>query len=219
MRRLPRLLLLGLTWLAATGHIGMCDLFRPATPERGGTGTLIHTNYTDPDSTLGTMARGMAAKGDGRDAYMGGIADTVRDARSFTATFDPAVLARYNSQPGAVPGYDPWTTDLERTVFLNFIQYKTTEYAMAWGPDNSNPIDDRQQDSAVLHRSYQITTQLSSSTLIIAVGYADLTFARTPSGRWVITRWDDRVDPAYGGANPSNPEQVPYGWRRLTQRG
>ena len=219
MRRLPRFALLALAWLAATGHVGMCDLFRPATPERGGTGNVILTNYTDPDSTLATMARGMAAKADGRDAYMGGVADTIRDSRSFTATFDPAVLARYNSQPNAVPGYDPWTTDLERTVFLNFIQYKSGEYAMTWGPDTFNPIDDRQPDSAVLHRSYQITARLDpTTTLIIAVGYADLTFVRTASGRWAITRWDDRVDPAYGGANPSNPDQVPYGWRRLTQR-
>ena len=217
MRRVRGFALLALAWLAASGHVGMCDLFRPATPERGGGGTVILTNYSDADSTLATMARGMSAKGDGRDAYMGGIADTLRDGRSFTATFDPAVLARYNSQPGAVQGYDPWTADLERTVFVNFVQYRVTAYVMTWGPDTFNPVDDRQPDSAVLHRHYQITSD--NGTLIIAVGYADLTFAHTPSGRWVLTRWNDRVDPAFGGANPSNPEQVPYGWRRLTQRG
>ena len=217
MRRLvPHLGLLAVAWLVTTGAVGACDLFRPAVPERGGGGVIVLTNYTDPDSTLATLARGLASKGDGRDAYMGGIADPVRDARSFEATFDPAVLARYNSRPGALPVPSPWSTKEEGTFFSSFAQYKTTPYAMVWGPDNNNPIDDKTGDPRLIHRSYQVTTQLSGATQIIAVGFADLTFTPTPSGRWVILRWQDRVDPAFGGANPSNPEQVPLGWRRLT---
>lgn len=218
-RRAPRLALLALAWLAASGHVGMCELFRPATPEQGAAGIVVLTNYTDPDSTLATMARGLGAKGDGRDAYMGGVADTARDARSFRALFDPAVVARYNAQPGATGGWDPWTGDLERTFFFNFVQYKTTPFTMTWAPDEFNPTDDRQPDTALLHRYYHVTTRLSDgSDLLIAVGYADLQFVRTVGGRWVIVIWTDRADPASGGANPSNPEQVPLGWRRLTLR-
>jgi hypothetical protein len=219
-RRLPYLGLLLLAWLAATGEVGVCPLFQPATPEQGGGGVIIPTNYLDPDSTLATLARGMNAKANGRDAYMGGIADTTRDGRSFRANFDPSVVARYNAQPGAVGGWDPWGTDLERQWFFNFVQYKSGAYTMTWGPDTFHPADDRGVDVALLHRSYKITSlQSDGSNLIIAVGYADLFFLRNASGRWVILRWDDRADDAYGGANPPNAEQVPLGWRRLTQRG
>ena len=54
-------------------------------------------------------------------------------------------------------------------------------------------------------------------TIIIAVGYADLTFTRTPNDRWVITRWDDHVDPDVG-VNPSEAEQLTLGRRRLESR-
>jgi hypothetical protein len=221
MRRLaPRLVLLSLAWLTATGSVGMCKLFRPATPELGGSGVLIPTNYSDPDSTLTTLARGIAGKGNGLSAYMGGIAQDVRDGRDFNATFDPAVLARYNSSPGhTVP--NPFGADLERTFFFNFVQYmKGADYSMSWGPDNFNPIDQPPAaDTALVHRSYQVTAHLSDgSTSIIAVGYADLSFLHTAANRWVIVNWQDRVDAAYGGANPPNPEQVCMGWRRLNLR-
>jgi hypothetical protein len=213
--------LLLLAWLASTGSIGMCDLFKPATPEAGGTGTLVLTNYSDPDSTLDTMARGMAAKGNGTSAYMGGIADTVRDLHIFRTVFDQAVLARYNSIPGALEPPDPWG-DQERTFFFNFIQYKSNaSYDMKWDldPFNPDPPLGPGDTSALRHRSYQVTAKQSDgSVAIIAVGYAELLFVRTTTGRWVIAVWSDHVDPAYGGANPPNPDQVCLGWRRLNLR-
>jgi hypothetical protein len=221
MRRVaPRLGLLALAWLAATGEVGVCPLFRPATPEQGGTGTIIPTDYTDPDSTLATMARGIAGKGEGIDAYMGGIADTVRDVHLFRAFTDPAVESRYLSTPGALPIPVPWSTDNERHFFSAFVTYRKTAYTMIWGPDQFNPVDDLGSDLATLHRHYLITTRLTDgSDLVIAVGYVDLLMVRTTAGRWVVVIWNDRVDPAFGGADPPNPEQVAYSWRRLTQRG
>lgn len=220
-RRLATLGVLLLAWLASTGSVGMCELFRPATPEAGGTGTVVLTNYNDPDSTLATMARGVAAKNDGTSAYMGGIADTVRDLHVFRTVFDQAVLSRYNSIPGALPIPDPWG-DQERTFFFNFIQYKkNAEYHMTWAPDpfNPDPPTDLSAPVWLLHRSYQVTTKQSDGSLgIIAVGYAELFFVRTNTGRWVIAVWSDHVDPAYGGANPPNPDQVCLGWRRLNLR-
>ncbi|MGH7743143.1 MAG: hypothetical protein ACRENS_14110, partial [Candidatus Eiseniibacteriota bacterium] len=153
-RNLAPLGLLLLVWLASIGALGMCDLFKPATPESGGTGTLVLTNYSDPDSTLSTMARGIAAKTNGTDAYMGGIADTVRDLHVFRTAFDQAVLQRYNSIPGAQVVPDPWGSQ-ERTFFFNFIQYKANAaYTMTWAPDNFNPDapTDPNAPSALLHR-------------------------------------------------------------------
>ncbi|MBI1799570.1 MAG: hypothetical protein HYR73_07750 [Candidatus Eisenbacteria bacterium] len=218
-RHAPRIAILVLAWLSATGEVGVCPLFRPATPEQGGTGTLVHTNYSLPDSTLATLARGVAAKVNGTDAYMGGIADTTRDHHLFRAFFDAAIVARYTSNPNAQPVPNPWNTDLERTFFFNFVQYKSLDYKMTWASDVSNPIDDLGPDFATLHRSYQVTNRLSDGTdAIIAVGYADLFFVHTSSGRWVIVNWVDRVDPAFGGANPPNPDQICIGWRRLNLR-
>jgi hypothetical protein len=213
--------ILALAWLATTGAVGVCGLFRPASPEKGGVGVLIPTNYSDPDSTLATLARGIAGKGNGLAAYSGGIADTTRDARSFTATFDPAVLSRYNSLPGAVKPPDRWDEVYERTFFFNFVQYKkNADYTLKWAQDQFNPIDPpRGPDSALLHRAYIVTAHLSDgSDQVIAVGYADLSFTLTAASRWVIVGWQDRVDPAYGGANPGNPDQVSMGWRRLNLR-
>jgi hypothetical protein len=220
-RRLGTLGLLLLAWLASIGSIGMCDLFRPATPESGGTGTVILTNYNDPDSTLVTMARGLAAKNNGTNAYMGGIADTIRDLHTFRTVFDQAVLSRYNSIPGALEIPDPWG-DQERTFFFNFIQYKTNAvYNMTWTTDNFNPDPptDPNAPLALIHRHYQVTAKQSDGSLaIIAVGYAELLFIHTTTGRWVIAVWSDHVDPAFGGANPPNPDQVCLGWRRLNLR-
>lgn len=220
-RRLATLGVLLLAWLASIGAVGMCDLFRPATPEAGGSGTVILTNYTDPDSTLSTMARGIAAKSNGTDAYMGGIADTVRDLHLFRTFFDQSVLSRYFSIPGALPYPDPWGQQ-ERTFFFNFIQYKANaQYEMTWAPDNFNPDPptDPNAPLALIHRAYKVTAKQSDgSQLIIAVGYAELLFVHTTTGRWVIAVWSDHVDPAYGGANPNNPDEVCMGWRRLNLR-
>jgi hypothetical protein len=216
-----RLAILALAWMASTGAVGVCKLFRPASPEHGGVAVLIPTNYSDPESTLVTLARGMAGKANGLAAYSGGIADITRDGQSFTATFDPAVLSRYKSLPGALEVPARWDEVYERTFFFNFIQYKkNADYTLAWGPDQFNPIDPpRGTDTALLHRSYKVTAHLSDgSDLIIAVGYADVSFVLNPASRWVIVGWQDRVDAAYGGANPGNPDQVSIGWRRLNLR-
>lgn len=219
-RQVAMLGLLLLAWLASTGSIGMCDLFRPATPEAGGTGTLVVTNYTEPDSTLATMARGMAAKSNGTSAYMGGIADTVRDLHIFRTVFDQAVLARYNSLPGALQPPDPWG-DQERTFFFNFIQYKASAaYSMTWDIDTFNPDSPHDPNATVelRHKIYQVTAKQSDGSIaIIAVGYAELLFVKTGAGRWVIAVWSDHVDPVYG-VNPANPDQVCLGWRRLNLR-
>jgi hypothetical protein len=167
------------------------------------------------------MARGVAAKSQGTNAYMGGIADTVRDLHIFRTVFDQAVLNRYYSIPGALPVPDPWG-DQERTFFFNFIQYKANAtYRMTWAPDpfNPDPPVDPSAPGALLHRAYNVTVTFSDGTnSIIAVGYAELLFVHTSTGRWVINVWSDHVDPAYGGADPPNLDQVCLGWRRLNLR-
>ena len=93
--RLTLSLLLALVWGASTGAFGGCNLFRPAVPEQGGGGRIVPVNYSDPDSLLDTMARGVEdkAQSNGLDAYIGALSTPISGGTAFAATFDPAVLS------------------------------------------------------------------------------------------------------------------------------
>ena len=55
-----------------------------------------------------------------------------------------------------------------------------------------------------------------SNSETLAIGYADLTFIKSKTGeRWVIARWQDRVDPTVG-PNPSSGNQS-FSALRLSQ--
>lgn len=202
-----------LAWLTSTGAVGACHLFRPAVPEQGGVGGSVPTDYRDPDSTLKTLALALEDKGrrNGLSAYLAGLADSATDGRAFRAFFDPAVLARF--QAGQIPPV--WDATYERNFYNNFTTFRTGEYGVHWFPDDPNP-DQIETDRATLHRRLEIYERTDSGdSLLISVGFADLDFIR--STRWVITRWQDRVDPTRG-ANPRNPDEVSYGFRRLERQ-
>jgi hypothetical protein len=214
MRPRPGILaLLVLAWLSSTGAFLGCDLFTPAEPEIATNPTPpVNVDLSDPDSTLSTMARAMAAKVDGQSAYMQTLADPEIDGVAFTATFDPAVVALWT---GAPPG--TWTPDRERLFFGGFIGLRAgDEYLMRWEVDVTNP-DDPQSDPRVLHRRYQVFAVSASGadTTRIAVGFATLTFQLT-NGSYVIRLWEDRVDPSVGAA-PDDDDDRTFSWRRLEQ--
>lgn len=215
MKLRPGLLaVLALAWLTSTGAVGACNLFRPAVPEAGGVGRIVPTNYRDPDATLATLALAIEDKGrgNGQSVYLGGLADSTTDGRAFHAFFDPAVLSRF--QPGQIP--PDWNLTYERNFYSNFARFRTGEYGVHWFPDDPNP-DQFEFDTATLHRKYEIYERIDGGdSLLIAIGFADLYFI-SHSGDWVIARWQDRVDPTRG-ANPRNPDEVAYGFRRLERQ-
>jgi hypothetical protein len=71
-------------------------------------------------------------------------------------------------------------------------------------------------DTQVLVRHYELwvlpTTDSGTPPLRYAIGNARLTFVRSGT-RWLILKWDDRVDPEVGLDTSS--EDLPFAWRRL----
>ena len=188
-----------------------CKLFDPASPEVGGGGSVLFTNYSYPDSCLEYMRLGVERKDNaGQTAYIGALADSVKDGVGFHAFFDPAVLAAYS---GIIPA--DWDLQHESELFYPaFIRLFSDPYAMSWLPDSVHPIDDRGDDAQVLHRRYVVRVLRSSAIDTIAIGYADLYFKRISASRWGLIRWEDRVDPAVG-VQPADPLQQTFGSRRL----
>ena len=189
-----------------------CDLFKPASPEMGGGGSTLLPSYATPESCLRYMQIGIERKDNvGQSAYLGALADTTTDGQGFHAFFDPAV---WNAYDGIRPA--DWDLSHEAQFLPVFIRSFGDPYEMRWLPDEVHPHDDDLGDHMILHRRYEVRAlrQSTADTLLIAVGYADLYFAKISAARWALTRWQDRVDPAVG-AQPADPDQQTFGSRRL----
>ena len=67
-----------------------------------------------------------------------------------------------------------------------------------WLEAGNDEIDDV-AGLATLHRHYHVYAQSGDASILIGVGLADIHFQRPPRGgdteKWVITRWDDHIDP------------------------
>lgn len=204
----PRIAALALaTALAGTG----CELFKPAEPELS-VGRVIIGNYSDPDSTLNTLAYGVRAKATngGQDAYLKGLADPNLDGgRTFVAEFDPATIARNSGQ--TIP--NPWGRTEESTFYSRLASDAgLSRQDLQWKPGDRDdpPIAG---DSATVFRQYVVSRRSSSTNAVttIGIGQAELRFVHVPRG-WVIVRWIDREEPS----PPANA--VSYGQLRLNSR-
>jgi hypothetical protein len=211
--RLTSGLLLALIWCAGTGAFGGCNLFRPAVPEQGGTGQIVAPNYTDPDSLLETMARGMEnkAQSNGLDAYIGAFSTSASGGVDFAATFDQAVLNARNETAPA------WGVEEERRFYSGFVQnLRSQPFDMQWSPDPTQN-DFIETTHVILHRRYQVyALPQEGDAERIAVGYADLDMVLNGT-RWFLTRWTDHVDPTVG-VSPQNQEDQSFSARRLDNR-
>jgi len=217
--RLRRWLSLGLAWLTLAAFSGGCDgLFRPATPEQPTNSTPISTDYSEPDATLQTLALGLEAKGQngGTEAYLGAFADERGDGRPYHAFFDVADSALRVQSGGTVT---PWTLAREQTFYAKFINniHPSDRLHMVWQLDESNPDGDPTTPDRTIHRKYTVFAIQADTTVapaVVSAGFADLTFYLSPQQHWVITIWNDRIDPA-NGVNPTDPERLTIGRRRL----
>jgi hypothetical protein len=188
MRAIRRVLAC-LTLAAACGAVG-CGLFEPADPEApNDNSVIIEQDYSTPDNTLATIARGLHGKNASGaiTAYIQGFGFT------FVAEFDPLTQIR---NPERFPLV--WGLLDERQFFSQFIQLTTNPYGLAWEIDPGSPTDDIDDaaGTARLHRRYTVwDSTTATSARRIAVGFADLEFVRTSSPTaWVITKWSDRED-------------------------
>jgi len=218
-RGLPRLALLALAWCTLTGHVlsGCRGLFTPeaSEPPRG---RAVVLDYRSPEATLRTMALGMQAKGQGASAWLGAFADSSRpeDGPGYHQFFDSADLQYFQGTCGCEAPTD-WRTSQEQEFYLEFLSVRPSDdYAAIFDSVETDPDPTPSDTEALLHRQYRVlaTSLDGNGTQIIAVGFADLTFTKVAADRWLITRWQDRVDPAVG-VNPSDPEQLTLGRRRL----
>jgi hypothetical protein len=180
-----------------------CDYFRPTEPEPP-SGAVLRTDYTHFDSTLRTMARGIADKSSlGSAAYLDGLHE------SFRQIWWPEDSTESSAGP-----WSPWLLPYERDLYTYLIGLRGGEsYALVWGPGLTSDVDS--PTGAQVHRRYRLFTYTPVDTSIIAMGYADLSFVVDAQGRWVIVRWVDERD---GDADPGDLDQVTLGVRRVRSR-
>ncbi len=215
--RARRAAALGGLALAGLWLVG-CNLFQPRPAQPPDSGNTLYVTYVDPESTLATMASGIQDRTSaGQDAYVAALAESLpsgNDGAQFHAFFDAAVLAQWVGNGGKTPPSD-WTRVYER-FFIGRLSGLDPD-TVIWEPDLYNPNDTQVPPNGVTkHRHYVIRAAANSGSVVgdtIAIGYADLTFLHS-GAKWVLTRWQDRVDPAIG-VNPLKGSQKSFSELRL----
>ncbi len=194
----------------ALAGCGGCDYFKPADPEAPSASAVIIPNYSTPEKTLETLAKGIQDKGrtNGLAAYTGGLAD------GFEAVFDAQTVNRMEQQGVVVP--DEWNLSREESFYSKFVTLSTvplnSEYSFRWIRDQTQGEDVNEAELAILHKEYEVfAIQQGAETQYIARGFATLHFSKVSADRWAITKWDDREK------NDARLEQgeVSMGQRRL----
>uniref|UniRef100_A0A832MLT5 Uncharacterized protein n=1 Tax=Eiseniibacteriota bacterium TaxID=2212470 RepID=A0A832MLT5_UNCEI len=194
-----RLAWLTLTWIALTGALGPCALFKPADPEAP-TGTALVGDYSQYDSTLATMRRAVEAKGalNSRQLYVDALA-TEADApgAAFRALFDELTRSRYLSQGGVnVPA--SWLRPQEETFLDDLIaNNQGSEYRMTWERYPAGGEETLGETQVRIFRRYAvfIVQPSTGASQPYLEGWAALRLVRSGT-RWVVTEWDDRELPA-----------------------
>lgn len=195
---------------------GCTNPFTPASPEKPNASAIVE-DFTTPAGVLNTIALGVMARGvNGRSAYTDSFADSTSPSTpAFYAFHDPAVTDAYVIKSGSQP--PDWTLYYERRFYdyLSIVAPSTYTYTFAWAPDNNSPSDqiDLTAGTALLHRYYVLEASSSTVNAVYAVGYADL-YLQKVNGRWVLYRWQDRVDPTVG-VQPADGTGFSIGYRRL----
>lgn len=187
-----------------------CDYFKPAAPEAPSASAVIIPNYSLPEKTLETLAKGIQDKGrtNGLAAYIGGFAD------NFKAVFDAQTVNRMEQQGVVVP--EDWNLSREESFYSKFVTLSTvplnSEYSFRWIRDPTPGEDVNESQIAILHKEYQVfAIRQDAETQYIARGLVTLHFSKVSADRWAITRWEDREK------SEAHPEQgeVSMGQRRL----
>ena len=90
-------------------------LFQTGRSEAPSPTSVIIPNYSQPENTLETMAKGIQDKGrtNGLSAYSGGLAE------NFQATFDAQTVNRMEQRGVVVP--DEWNLAREEAFYSKFV--------------------------------------------------------------------------------------------------
>jgi hypothetical protein len=216
-RRLQGVALLVLCWAAMTGGVfsGCKGMFTPAIPEPPDPNHInVIPNYSSPDQTLNTMTRALAAKTYGSTAWSGAFGDSSAvGVPGYHQFFDLRDLTLFQSSCGCTAPSD-WGLLQEGQFYTQFLSVRPADnYQAEFTAVDQFPDEPPGTDATHIYRHYKVEAVSPESTTvqIIAIGYADLYFHRKDD-KWVITRWDDHIDPA---ADPLDPYQLTLGRRRL----
>lgn len=196
-RRTARTAVLALIALAPLG--GCIGLFNPADPDPPLSNNCAPDFATDPSSPttlLKTLASAMALRARGRCGYIGAFADSVNDGVPYEATFPAGIVAERERLQLPVPA---WRRTHELAYYDDFVEISSGAIQLKWSVYQESGSDSRDEATgdSTLHRRYLFTTSSGAQTL--AAGVAHLRFRHLLSGRWVLTLWDDEIDPALPG--------------------
>jgi hypothetical protein len=181
-------------WLVATGS-GPCAFFNPTAPESPNR-PPVRADYSTPENTLASLARGMADKNqsNGQDVYMGALADSsavdVLDGRAFHALFDTRDLLDH-------PWPYDWTREFEPQLLRDLYLKYASPFEMTWEPYEPGGNEEQNPNDALLHRKYTLVQLITNGNTVrrdpIAIGAADLYFVRSQRNpaNWVIAIWQD----------------------------
>lgn len=212
---------LAAAFVSVLAAAGCTNPFQPAQPQQPGAGSVAE-NFSWPDSTLATIRRALAARGQaGMQAYLDALADSASvDDRAYYAFFDPAVLSDWTTH-GSAP--DQWPRDYEQFFFQGLSNARTGyKYDFNWwtiDQHSQQEVYDDGAGDALLHRFYTLvvsTNNVATPPDTIAQGYADFSFVRQ-GGRWVLYRWQDRRDPTLALSDPVNHSMTWYRLNSLSQ--
>jgi hypothetical protein len=220
IRRGSRPLRAGLVLGLLAALVGGCNLFKPAIPEVGGVVATLLPRYDLPESCLHYMQIGIERKDNiGRQAYLGALADPTTDGMGFLAVHDEEVLRDYEVASGGSP--PEWDLSHEAQFLSRFVQSFSDPYRMEWLEDIDYPIHNEYVagDSAIKHRHYKVWALRPNTgdSLLIAVGYATMSFYHISASRWALVRWVDRVDDSVK-VHPVDEDQRTFSYRRLNAR-
>jgi hypothetical protein len=201
------LLAMGTTLLAGCNNPFSPAKAQPPVTDSGA--IVVPTDYATREGTFTTIAQAISAKGEGNGqaAYIGAFADTTSDGFGFTVEFDPSVITDRQQAGKAIPR---WTRPLEAAFYRYLFTPAASpapeaEYSLDWSSEGSDDIDET-AGIATLYRIYDVKAlRDDGTTLQAAYGHATLTMRRTAAtSRWVITHWEDHVDPRYGADPPGD---------------
>jgi hypothetical protein len=176
----------------------------PSTDEGSYTVTV---DFASPEGVLATVADAIRARGrpgNGAAAYISSFANP-DDGIPFTVTFDPDVVV--NRQNAGKRWPDPWLRTHESQFYTHLVSLKANdEYSMLWTNYAGAPADevDESDNVVTLHRQYRVQGLEADDVTEdpIAFGRATLVLQQASPNRWLITSWQDTIDPT-AGPDPS----------------
>jgi hypothetical protein len=183
---------------ALTGCIGLFEPAKPDPPLSNNCASDFVADGSSPTTLLKTLTSAMKLRARGRCGYIAVFADSVTDRLPYEATFPGEIVAERERLHLPVP---TWRRTHELAFYDDFVEITSGAIDLKWTVYQESGSDSRDEATgdSTLHRRYVVTTSGGAQTL--AAGVAHLRFRHLLSGHWVLTLWDDEIDPLQPGTD------------------